>query len=188
MKITKFQIELICSKDDLHPAMQGILIENGYAIATDGTMLVIMRLKDMGMQCLEVFNGRIIKSDVFKKINNRKIYVNVFLDGKIDIDGYIVSEPFIDEMFPQYKNVLPVDNIEVGIIGLNAEKLNIIQKAFNCTSLNLSFSGKNKNISIQPINFLQNDFQALLMSCLTAEICKDPISPFVIAEREPELA
>ena len=187
MKITKFQIELICSKDDLRPAIQGILIENGYAIATDCHMLVIMRLKDMGMQCLEVFNGKIIKSDIFKKINNRKLYVKVF-DGKIDIDGYIVSEPFIDERFPDYKDVLPVDNMEVGIIGLAAEKLNIIQKVFNCTSLNLSFSGKCKAISIQPFNFLQNDFQALLMPCITEMLHKDPISPFVIAAREPELA
>lgn len=163
MKRTKFPIELICSKDELRPAMTGVLIDNGYAVATDGHVLVIMSLKDMQMSFLEEFNGKIIKADVFKRINNSKLYVSVEND-QIIIDGDIIGSPFIDERFPNYKNVLPSENGELGIIGVDAEKLADIQKAFNCKALAISFGeNANRGMSIKPTFVIDYDFQAVCM-------------------------
>ena len=180
MKRTKFPIELICSKDELRPAMTGVLIDNGYAVATDAHVLVIMSLKDMDMSCLEEFNGKIIKADVFKRINNSKWYVNV-LEGKIDIDGDIIGNPFIDAKFPDYKNVLPSENGELGVIGVDAEKLANIQKAFSCKALAISF-GENAMyaMSIKPNNTKEYDFQAICMPCRTADYGELPVAPFTI--------
>ena len=164
MKRTKFPIEVICSKDELRPAMTGALIDNGYAVATDGHVLVIMSLKDMQMSFLAQLNGKIIKADVFKRINNSKLYVNVF-DGKIDIDGDIIGSPFIDATFPNYTCVLPSENGELGIIGVDAEKLANIQKAFNCKALAISFGeNANRGMSIKPTFVIDYDFQAVCMT------------------------
>lgn len=163
MKRTKFPIELICSKDELRPAMTGVLIDNGYAVATDGHVLVIMKLADMQMPFLEEFNGKIIKADVFKRINNSKLYVTVEND-QIIVDGDIIGSPFIDAAFPNYTCVLPSENGELGIIGVDAENLARIQKAFNCKRLNISFGNRNSRaMSIKPNYPTEYDFQAICM-------------------------
>ena len=181
MKRTKFPIELICSKDELRLSMTGVLIDNVYAIATDATILVIMNLEDMQMECLSEFNGKIIKADVFKRINNSKLYVNVF-DGKIDIDGDIIGNPFISDVnFPNYRCILSTKNGEIGIIGIDAEKLATIQKAFNCKTLRVSF-GENNNraMNIKPAFLVDYDFQAICMPIRIDEPDNSPSKPFTL--------
>ncbi|QMV49747.1 MAG: hypothetical protein [Cryophage ML09] len=164
MKRTKFPIELICSKVGFKDfdAITGVLIDNGYAIAIDGTILVIMNLKDMQMECLSEFDGKIIKADVFKRINNSKSYPCVF-DGKLYIDSDIIGNPFISgAIFPNYRDVLTNKSGEIGIIGIDAEKMANIQKAFNCKYLCVSFGESNNNaMSIKPDFSVDYDFQAI---------------------------
>ena len=184
MKRTKFPIELICSKDQLRPAMTGVLIDNGYAIATDGTILVIMNLEDMQMSCLSQFDGKIIKADVFKRINNSKSYPCVF-DGNLYIDSDIIVSPFIDVNFPDYRSVLSTKNGEIGIIGIDAEKLATIQKAFNCKTLRVSF-GENNNraMNIKPAFLVDYDFQAICMPIYITEPDGSPAKPFTLKAPE----
>lgn len=183
MKFEKFPIELICSKDQFRPSMAGVYIDNGYAVATDGMALVIMKLSDMDMQCLEKLDGHIIKSAVFKKINARKLYLNVTESGQIDIDGDIIGNPFIDGTFPNYRNILPDKTGELAIIGFDAELMANIQKAFNTNGLAISFGeSSSRAINIKPNFTTVADFQAICMPVMTYDKAKREVEmqPFTV--------
>ena len=181
MKNNKFPIELICSKDQLLPSMNGVYIDNGYAVATDGHALVIMNLADMDMECLGKLEGKIIKAELFKKINARKLSLAVTDSGQINIDGDIIGNAFIKEKFPDYRRVLGSEYKEVEIIGLDAENLVRIQKAFNTKNLALSFSGNNRAINILPMAELNLDFRAICMPFMCVDRKGNYMKPFTIS-------
>ena len=105
------------------PALKGIHIENGKAIATDGYRMVITPAP-------EPFKG----------------LEPITLEGKVPAGKFEVDMEIILDTFPDFKSIVPEDSPE-SIVGVNPQLLADILKGMKGTAI-LGLHGKNKPIEI----------------------------------------
>lgn len=119
-----------CSTDELRPAMQYILIDGGFMIATDGHMLVEIPLdiSDV-MGDLSLLNGWMIHKNQYVEII-RYDSVQVSGPGELTCKKWAMGCSFTavfklsqEYRFPDYRAVLNFDPQPVSKIGVNAKLL-----------------------------------------------------------------
>ena len=101
------------SKDEIKPALQGVLFDNQEKlniVATDGAKLIKIEVEKK-----EQLNKNIIVPTKFLNLiktfikNNNKIFISEN-HLKIEIDNIKISSRLINQKFPDYSSVIPLEN------------------------------------------------------------------------------
>lgn len=102
----------VASKDELRPALHYILIENGYAIATDANIMALCDLKDfLNDEEIKMLEGFLIHKDQWKTLEAGK-WSKMEVVGKdlIVDDTTILRMKTKDEItYPNYRGVIPTE-------------------------------------------------------------------------------
>lgn len=163
MKTKNFRkkISLACSDDDLHPILQHIFFDEGYAIATDARLLLKQSLKDNGFTQdeISIMNGKYLHAEAFNEIF-RCDMVTVSEDGftcrKGAVKCLIEFSDIGDSKYPNWKAFIPYLNTAqpVAAIGINIKLLDIVNKiTLSYTkALKFTFTAPNRGIIITPID------------------------------------
>ena len=129
LTLTQKQIGAFTSKDEMRPAMQGVLVDNNNLIATDGHILLIYPCDETEYQdivipisCFPKKNGNYTIVELEKQVADivgLKLTVTEYNSKKQQEETRI--EKVIREPYPKYKNVLPLPEQKQALetIGLN---------------------------------------------------------------------
>lgn len=186
------RMQLCVGNDYLRPAMKGIYIENGYAIATNGHVILKARV-DQYISDLKYANGKILKKEVWDFITHSKTQLICCYQDYIQIihKGVLMKLPYdqcvIHEKYPDYQNVF--DEFEIS--KENLKKINHISVRFHyleyvrlamkesCDAFRCFFFGELKGIVCYSEHF---DGVAVVMPTLTPFIGVDKEFRFDIEE------
>lgn len=180
--IFKAPVHLACTKDpNQKSSMHHVFFDNGYAIATDGNILVAYCLKnDMDEKILNFLNGKLIHKDAYKTImhnvieiptkeeNKRNLLPLIHVDlGRITIE---VKESIDDDLFPEWKSVIPSEGTlkAVDKVGFDIDKFNLACKSIfpkgTPRNVSMKFYGQAASIMLRPIHEDHFDSYALIGS------------------------
>lgn len=157
------ELNLICSNDDLRPAMMHVKITKENMVATNAHILGVVPTN-------EVFNdefiegipesGILIHKDDYKKFKNfdyaqwkSKDVIEIFYKGKKrNVLIPICTEENIGT-FPKWETLIPreEDAQELSKIGVNMGLAYELQRALDATSLKMVFIAPNKAILVKPL-------------------------------------
>lgn len=102
----------VASKDELRPHLNYILIESGYAIATDGNIMALCDLKDfLNDNEIQMLEGFLIHKDQWKTLEAGKWSKLEVVDKNLIVDDTtILRMKTKDEItYPDYRGVIPTD-------------------------------------------------------------------------------
>jgi hypothetical protein len=160
-------IHLACGNDELRPVMQGVMISNGFAVATDAYCIVKQSLKDTSLinqDTIKMLEGKMIHKEVWAQlcdavsmsIEDDKI-VAVTDAGKVIFEFY---DPGV--LFPNVDSIIETFKADgVDAIGLDAKRVAILSKVFGEKRLRFDFSGAKKAVRVTPID-LQNEYACIM--------------------------
>ena len=127
----------IVGKDEFRPAQKGVFIDNGTMVATDGHRLVILPIKEKVESILKKVRDAYEKSlaKIIKIKSDRDNAIKERFDDKVKdgIDGKlfdVVGGGIINEKFPAYKQVLPIQNDFTDLIPIQ-ELIDIANSSVN---------------------------------------------------------
>lgn len=155
MKYFKTDLSLAASKDDLREQMQFIIFVDGYAIATDGNILIKQDLALHGFtdEDKALMNGKALHRDAFKEIFKYKdIEVEagtlVCKKGRVKIK---IDLEDIPSNYPKYEAVIPNATTKKEAFDLIGVNLNLFETARKLTvnsekRVSLEFWGADKPI------------------------------------------
>jgi hypothetical protein len=110
---TTFRLDLLTSTDELRPAMMGVMVENKYAISTNGHYMAVIDWKEAGID-LEPAIGRLIPAPIWK-IFSTSFHAVLFTDERRGVavrytakKGGIEQTAYgeILETFPNWRGVV----------------------------------------------------------------------------------
>ncbi|ATA67261.1 hypothetical protein CGC48_00690 [Capnocytophaga cynodegmi] len=92
--------ERIVTKDELRPALTGVLIEKDFYVGTDAhKLLVIERTKNDGLKTGKIYDVNAKYSKYLSNFNN--------IDDALPEKEWNDKKRYIDEVFPNYQNIFP---------------------------------------------------------------------------------
>lgn len=156
------KMHLLCSDDNLRPAMKGVYIQNGNAISTNGHVLSVCDLSDTHIQDIEYINGKIIKKNLWKLLCESN-YISCSKDTiSFRFDSIFIhvkeSEYVINEKYPNLKNIFPKEFIMNGLkpvdsISFNPSYSDLIRRCYRIppsgNKFDFYFYDKNKAILVK---------------------------------------
>ena len=151
-------IHKACGSDDLRPVMSYILIDEGYAIATDAHILVALDLFETCLEkkTIEALNQKLIPKEFWKLMSKTMLVPQgIEVEEKqmsfINKQGFRITCPFGTDNYPNYKAILVKDKGSVERIGLNPI---LLMSVFECLgkpiNLRLHFLSESKAIMVYP--------------------------------------
>jgi DNA polymerase III sliding clamp (beta) subunit (PCNA family) len=168
-------LELICSKDDLRPALQCINIKNGFAYATDAHILIKTNLNETSnllSHVIEQLEGKMIHMDLWKKINDSIQVLKIEDDCVFTLEKtgrcsyQIQNEGSFPDCDALLDKISKLERQDIGAIGINASMLMKISKLIGSESIRLDFSGSNNAICIRDAFGMVTGFEIILMPIL----------------------
>lgn len=117
-------VDIVCSKDDLRPAMKCVYFKDGFLYATDAHVAIKQSLKLHGLEQEEIdaLDGKLISSEGIKALKKMDGF---YIDEKGIVGVKAQNETrfnFVDERFPDVEAVLPKSSQEATeFIGINPE-------------------------------------------------------------------
>lgn len=175
-------LHLVCSDDDLRPAMTGVYIHNKCAVATNAHILIVAKMEDHFKGCEEVLaklEGKIIPAAAWKMLIGKVILELISVDEKsITFTRTLNGAPvaltykFIESTFPEYQIAFPnlKDLKPVERIGFNASFIAPISKITRYSQLFLYFQHEHKSMIFKNAD---GDICGLLMPVLNAETAQN---------------
>lgn len=167
LTLTQKQIGAFTSKDEMRPAMQGVLVDNNQLIATDGHVLLIYPCDETEYQdivipisCFPKKKGNYTIVELEKQVADivgLKLTVIEYNSKKQQEETRI--EKVIREPYPKYKNVLPLPEQKQALetIGLNplflAKFSALHEHKKDDAGLQLTFHGTKSAITITHAEF-----------------------------------
>lgn len=171
------ELHKICSIDEFRPVMNYIYFEYGYAIASNGHLLIkakVSEISNFDEWEIELFNGHFFSGKNFQLLMKYPV-ASIEKDGfLVQGDGYSVKINFYsgDEMkYPNYQKV--IDDWKEGSQGkirINPYYLSDICASVNAESVRMRF-GETENQSIK-LEFVGNELyetKGLIMPKLDSE-------------------
>lgn len=165
----RIKMNLACTDDELRPLLQHVYFENGFMIATEGSILVkaaVLHFSDFDQSEVDILNGKFLHRNTFKKIMSCEM-VTISDEGIQDIatkDLYAFSE--VEGKYPNYEAVIPHISENINHIGLTpsiAVKMFRILSGQDFNSVKLEFHGLNRAIKISLTGFEAGALTAILM-------------------------
>lgn len=152
LKLNLPQLHHACAKDPMRPALEHIMIKDGYAYATNAHILVKAKLSEFTEreEILELIEGKYIHRDTWKQIYNKACLVK---DEKLFCIDHGMFVEFKDvEKFPNVDAVIPKGELEdVKRICFRHEFFNLLSKALKRTlseGATLKFHGASRAIVV----------------------------------------
>lgn len=161
-----FKLDLVCSKDDMRPAMTHVLVKKDVMVATNAHIMAIVPTKEMFRdEFIEDIpeEGMLIhredwkkmlpytvatwktKGEVIKCIDSKKRPLLIEVENQQEVGVY-----------PNWEAVIPTEEMRKGTeldsIGVNLEFAATLQKALGLPSCKLDFSGKSRAIYLTAAN------------------------------------
>lgn len=128
----------ICSKDETRYYLKGVNIEIsdgvGFAVATDGVIMVVHRFKADVSDCSFIIPASLIQS---LKIKARAKDAHITYENNmvtITTDGAVLSAPKIDATYPDWRRAFSVSAVEMKDQHVNFDPL-YLQKVIDFTKL-----------------------------------------------------
>lgn len=155
----KFNLKIhnCCAKDKLRPAMEHILFDEDFIIASDAHILAVININDLIIldkekEVLKSLKGKLLHRKAFLKIWNKEV---IPTEKGFDCPSEFFSVNFSTDKslkYPNWKAVIPNHNdIEKqSLIGLSPELLLNLKQAlpFNKKQVVLSIIADNKAITV----------------------------------------
>ena len=122
-----------CSKDELKPMLNGVLLEVKQsaiiAVSTDGHRLVKFIVKQTNKEaCKVLIPQKFLNTIATGTINTKKAAIDIYEDyALIKTDNQKLSTRLIGEKFPDYENVIPTENPQTTTVKTQ-ELLNMVKR------------------------------------------------------------
>lgn len=168
-------LELLTTNNELQPALENILLEDGNAIMTDGYCLVIAPIKEISTlndDTIKKLEGQCIHKSHFKTLLKCDLITDITENHIIALNNKIeLHIPFADnrERFPEYKILFPVKETDFNIkhkICFSIKRLALICKVFHQEAPILTFHG---DMSPFEVNFRDSNIKVLMSPALIEE-------------------
>lgn len=148
---------MVCSNDDLRPAMNGVYFKDGYLYATDAHVAIKQKLSlhDIDDEVAKHLDGQILHKQHLSLMRKCDFFETV--PGGIKSKKGMVEMIHLfmkDERYPDVEAVIPkngfVELIEIGLDANKLKKLQDVMLSFNGTaySCRLKFKGLNRAIQV----------------------------------------
>lgn len=153
------KLDLICTKDELRPAMCHVKVTKDVMVATDAHVMGVVPTKLMFSE--EFINnipegGMLIHSEDWKKFSNcvnilwksDDVICIIYKGSKRDVLIKVENEDEIGK-YPNWEAVIPTQEMrvcELNRVGVNMKLALNLQNALGLESLSLQFSGQSKAI------------------------------------------
>lgn len=157
------ELNLICSNDDLRPAMMHVKITKENMVATNAHVLGVIPTKEVfSDEFIEGIpeNGMLIHKDDYKKLKNfenatwkSKDVIEIHYRGKKrNVLIPICTEENVGT-FPKWETLIPreEDAQELSKIGVNMSLAYDLQRALDAENLKMVFIAPNKGILVKPL-------------------------------------
>lgn len=169
-------IETICAKDDLRPALQCAYFSKGYVYVTDAHILLKQSLSDVhGLDAEQIatLEGKLLHRDDLKALKGHESY-KVTEEGIIAYKGNRSTTYHYyggEEKYPDCDAVIPnlaETKMETDIYGINPDLLQRLTKAMysdvGINHVKMHFSGQNRACLIENDVALEHQ-KGLIMPC-----------------------
>lgn len=125
-------LETICGNDELRPAMQCVYFKNGFVYATNAYVAIKQHLSlhDIDDDAAKLLDGKLLHKDHLKLMKRCDLF-EITPEGIKSKKGLLsMVHQFLDDKFPDVDSVIPSSSeLKLEMISINADNLNIIQKA-----------------------------------------------------------
>lgn len=166
------KIELICSDDDLRPAMNCVYFKDGFLYATNALVAVkqALHLHGINEEVAKHLDGKMLHKSHLKLM--KKCDCFQIVEGGIKSKKGMIEMVHLftnDERYPDVESVIPRTGFaELESITVNASLMNQLQSVMfmvldnTYKFLNVKFKGKNK-VMVVTTNVPENDQVAIMM-------------------------
>ena len=171
------KVSEVVSKDILKPAMTYAAVHNKNLVATDGHILIMLKVSSLVNTEEEENNleGKIFSRDLLLILQKAKKLI--FNPDKISVDGvmtdysgtidenrncYLADSLDSDFIFPNYEAIIPKNPIELESIKFDPKLLGKILDCFSSTTVEIKFFGKGRAMMVY--NPIDSNQEALCMS------------------------
>jgi DNA polymerase III sliding clamp (beta) subunit (PCNA family) len=169
-----YKLEKVTSNDELRPALNHILIEKDYAVATNGHVLAKVPMELNGETAGLLNPAALTAARKYQKLPDLNISIkdNVVTINEIDKIGLVKKDVHLltrytlggeDEAFPNWKSVIPKQE-QKHKIGFNVNLLNDLAEAMGTDSivLEIDICDRYKGMIVRPLD-VDNKAAGLLM-------------------------
>lgn len=150
------KLHIACSDDDYRIVMNHIYFDNGYAVASNGYVIIKAYLKEISSftdEEIEMLNGKFLHRDAFKELIK-------YNDVEVDKDGFLVKTDLFsmkinfyskdDIKYPNYEKVISsLSKEKIDFIGISLNRLSLLTECINQDKVKLEFNGTENGIIVK---------------------------------------
>lgn len=139
----KVRLDLLCYADEFIPALCCVYFKDGFAIASDGTVLMKAKISEISNFTeldIEKLNGKYLRRELFKiLVKHDKVSIND--EGfTIYLPMYEFNIPFSEPwIYPNVDAAFPKDNEKLNQICINSQRLNTLCSSIGSSVANMKF-------------------------------------------------
>ena len=184
------KLSVVASKDELRPKLHYILIENGYAVATDANILAACDLEHyLDDEVISALDGYLINRDHWKELEKGKWECLEVVGDNLEVTdpyGSITVIPLKqnNNFYPNWKTVFPRDLHDTRLlpnISLNTKLLQVLGTALDPYNWNkegniLQFYGEGKGVVV--INPITTSFGMIMPNKINENDLVDTLKQF----------
>ena len=172
------KMSLICSRDELRPQLNYVLITKDHVIATDCHALVKHPTEELfSDEFIEAMPDRILVHKINWKLMEKSHNFIFYTNNQIQViyNGYSIcipckTEDEIEKKYPNYEELFNEKTESVEGIGINPVLVDSVKKAmfrpYETTIMKFVFNGISRAIKVSNTS---NGCEAILMPCMITD-------------------